>query len=483
MTKHITSRPRVFISHSWKNKALARRIARRLAHRGVAVWIDESEMQVGDRLSDRLADEIRSSSHLAVVLTSEANASKWVAQEIEVARGVSNPAVALIPLIAERGITASVLDESLGVEITDPLTFEDRIETVAGAILGARPSGQRDATLLRRDLEAITREAPELRALIRQLADEGRITHSQLGATLVAEHHRHAAETALIALHELGTKDACYVISLVAAQLYRQMGVGFPVLRRQLDSQPNDGFEVQTMFSHLGDRYQRPEDLDGAFRLFQSATTPPDQAFAGFVRANFERFTQAQRDMAVTFVVTPDRGPEGFGIDAAFELYSRMPDNTPLRDLWWFWVNDYKFGGKEGVEHAQRPSTFFALMNEAAAKGYKQFDPVMEHFESSFRGLVRSRTLGGVLHSVGVLMAASNARYVQRAGLARQLMNALHSAEWDSVVERDEFYAPLRELAEAVARDESLSGALQLLHERLRASRPDASSTTANRPA
>jgi hypothetical protein len=50
---------RAFISHSWKDKALARRIGRRLGHRGACIWIDEAEMQLGDRLSQRLADEIR----------------------------------------------------------------------------------------------------------------------------------------------------------------------------------------------------------------------------------------------------------------------------------------------------------------------------------------------------------------------------------------------------------------------------------------
>ena len=32
-----------------------------------------------------------------------------------------------------------LLDLALGISIADPWTFEDRLDTVAGAILGARP--------------------------------------------------------------------------------------------------------------------------------------------------------------------------------------------------------------------------------------------------------------------------------------------------------------------------------------------------------
>jgi hypothetical protein len=95
---------RAFISHSWKDKALARRIGRRLGHRGVWIWIDEAEMQVGDRLSQPLADEIRASSHLVVVLTAAAVASRWVAQEIDVAREAG---LAIVPLLAEAGLSAA----------------------------------------------------------------------------------------------------------------------------------------------------------------------------------------------------------------------------------------------------------------------------------------------------------------------------------------------------------------------------------------
>jgi len=456
---------RAFISHSWKDKPFARRVARRLAHRGVRVWIDESEMQIGDRLSERLTKEIQDSSHLAVLLTKDAAASKWVAKELEVARAARVP---VLPLIAEPGLKAAMLDEELGVEVWDRLEFEVRMETVARAIRGSADTSERDFALVKKDLDAIGQEAPELKPMIEQLANEGRITHSQLGATTLSEESRHPAETALIALFETSTAPVRYVISLVAARFYWKLGVGWPVLRAQIESQPDEPSDVETLFHHLGDRTYRPEDLPGIFRLFQLATPPKDQAFTGFVRANFQQFTLAQRDQAIAYMVTPDRGPGGFAIDAAYELFKHFPDSQPLRDLWFFWVNGSRFGGKKDEKPEQDPQMFFEVMNHASEAGLKQFDPIMDHFETCFRGIVRSRTLGEFLPSVGVLLAASQSRYVRRAKLAAQLDAALGSHEWQSVAEHSKLLGPLFDLAHAVARDKDIWPAIEDLHRRLK---------------
>src|SRR4051812_5911095 len=103
-----------FLSHSWRDKAFARRLARRLRHRGIDVWIDEAEMQLGNRLSERLVRAIRESQHVLVVVTREATKSRWVAKEIEVAQQ-SDASIPVIPLQAEEGIRWDCVDDALGI--------------------------------------------------------------------------------------------------------------------------------------------------------------------------------------------------------------------------------------------------------------------------------------------------------------------------------------------------------------------------------
>lgn len=459
-----TDNHRAFLSHSWRDKALARRIARRLSHRGVSVWIDEAEMQVGDRLSERLATEISRSSYFLVLLTNAARTSKWVAQEIEVAKSSRIP---IVPLVAEDGVNMTPVDESLGVSITDPWTFEDRLNTVAGAILGHSPPDERDPDLLRRDLRTLQTETPELRGLIEQLMDEGRITHAQSEAMTVSEELRYPAETALIALHECADADVRYVISLEAAKYFRQLGVGYEVLRRQIVQEGGESDHLRVMFTHLGDYIARPSDIEGAFRLFEMSKPPQDQAFSRFVDANFDKLTLAQRDRAVRFITTPDRGPAGFAVDAAFSLFSRLPDSKPLHHLWWFWVNDYKFGGRPDVDSAQHAHVFFNLMNEAAKRELTQFGPIMEHFETRFRHLARGSDLADILEAVSLLMTASQSHYVRRKGLAAQLQNAVGSAEWDDVEHGDILASPILRFGSDIAEDRDYSDSLRALNKAL----------------
>ena len=450
---------RVFISHSWKDKPLARRIARRLMHRGVEVWLDEASMQVGDRISDKLAEEIRRSSHFVVLLSAASTTSKWVAQEIEIARAAGG--IVIIPLIAEPNLTAVVLDESLGVDMTSPLDIEGRLEAVASAILGDKPRLAAAPDLLRQHLASIIEEAPELSALVTQLIGQGKLTIAQLEATRLTEQTRHSAETALIVLHDLSGEDVRYPISLVAARFYRSHGIGYDVLRHRIGSASKDHLDI--MFLHLGDKFARPQDFDGAFRLFALMSPPPDQAFTAFVTANFDAFSEADRARAVELMLTPPRGPKGFASDAAYELFARMPEESSLQNLWWFWVNDYEFGGREGVEEAQRPRDFYLLMNRSVERGLKQFEPIMDHFESCFRGLARAhsdRYLKDLDGAVSLLEAAAQARYVHRRALANQLNDAFHSAEWDGQPHREVLYKSVTDFATAIANDEPYHDAL-----------------------
>ena len=46
----------VFISHNYKDKPMARKIAKELDKYGIKVWIDESEIRLGDSLIEKIRD-------------------------------------------------------------------------------------------------------------------------------------------------------------------------------------------------------------------------------------------------------------------------------------------------------------------------------------------------------------------------------------------------------------------------------------------
>jgi hypothetical protein len=133
-----------------------------------------------------------------------------------------------------------------------------------------------------------------------------------------------------------------------------------------------------------------------------------------------------------------------------------MPDNESLRALWWFWINDYKFGGRSSFESADSSSIFFAMMNEATEQRLTQFNSIIEHLEHCFRRLARSRSLAELNGAVDLLVVAARSRYVHRKAPAGQLSSAVHSAEWHSrkPEHRHLLGRPICDLAQAIVNDQ-----------------------------
>src|SRR5215468_7675847 len=79
-------RPSAFISHSSKDLQFARLLQRRLQGQGVDAWLDDLQLHVGDALTATIADALKKSDYIVVVLSRVSVASHWVQKEIELAR-------------------------------------------------------------------------------------------------------------------------------------------------------------------------------------------------------------------------------------------------------------------------------------------------------------------------------------------------------------------------------------------------------------
>ncbi len=77
--------PSIFLSHSHSDKEFARRLANDLKKKGVKVWIDEAELEIGDSLIEKISEGIDSMDYLAVLLSPDSVSSNWVRKEISIA--------------------------------------------------------------------------------------------------------------------------------------------------------------------------------------------------------------------------------------------------------------------------------------------------------------------------------------------------------------------------------------------------------------
>jgi TIR domain-containing protein len=78
-------KPRLFISHSWKDKFFVNKLAEQLAARGVDVWVDGAELKIGDSLFQSISQAIAACDYFAIILSHNSVSSGWVQRELQLA--------------------------------------------------------------------------------------------------------------------------------------------------------------------------------------------------------------------------------------------------------------------------------------------------------------------------------------------------------------------------------------------------------------
>jgi len=77
--------PSIFISYAQQDQATAKRLTADLVKRDIKIWFDQQEILVGDSISERIREGIRSADYLLVLLSTHSRQSTWVEHEIGVA--------------------------------------------------------------------------------------------------------------------------------------------------------------------------------------------------------------------------------------------------------------------------------------------------------------------------------------------------------------------------------------------------------------
>jgi hypothetical protein len=76
---------KVFISHSSKDEALASKVVSHLERAGLDVWYDKREIMPGDNWGDKIAQGLRESDAMVILLTPGALESDFMRRDIDFA--------------------------------------------------------------------------------------------------------------------------------------------------------------------------------------------------------------------------------------------------------------------------------------------------------------------------------------------------------------------------------------------------------------
>jgi len=116
----------IFISYSHTDSDYVRRLASELEARSYVPWFDE-HIETGDRWFKRIADAIKDSSAVVVVMTPEAEQSEWVEKEILVAQKHNKPIYPLLLNGREFDLLISVKYTAVRGNALPPAIFYEKL--------------------------------------------------------------------------------------------------------------------------------------------------------------------------------------------------------------------------------------------------------------------------------------------------------------------------------------------------------------------
>ncbi|RYD61351.1 MAG: toll/interleukin-1 receptor domain-containing protein, partial [Verrucomicrobiaceae bacterium] len=133
--------PSVFLSHSSRDKAFARKLAERLVAAGVTVWLDEAELNVGDSLLDRISSAIETTDFVAAVISHTSVQSTWVQTELQMAmtRELADRRVRVLPILIEPCELPMYLRDKLYADFSLPDDFDAPFARLLRALGVDRP--------------------------------------------------------------------------------------------------------------------------------------------------------------------------------------------------------------------------------------------------------------------------------------------------------------------------------------------------------
>lgn len=128
--------PSIFLSYSSEDREFTQRLATRLKESGVAVWMDRTDLRVGDSLVHRIGEGVGSTDFVGVVISRASIGSAWVQHEVGLAlqREIESRRVVVLPILIEPCPVPAYLAGKKYVDFTDRGTFDDAFAELLSSV-------------------------------------------------------------------------------------------------------------------------------------------------------------------------------------------------------------------------------------------------------------------------------------------------------------------------------------------------------------
>src|SRR5260370_280877 len=119
---------RVFISHSWEDKPIVRRLEGELRKIGVEVWVDHRGIRAGDNLPEEISNALQWCNTLILIWSQASVNSYWVKIEWTNALALQKK---IIPCLLDNTPLPSILSHKVHLKLK---VFEEDLARLVGAL-------------------------------------------------------------------------------------------------------------------------------------------------------------------------------------------------------------------------------------------------------------------------------------------------------------------------------------------------------------
>ena len=118
--------PTVFLSYSSKDKSFTQRLATMFKENGVNVWMDDTNLRVGDSLIHKLGSAINQTDYVVVILSQDSVKSAWVQKELTLAmqKEISEEKFKVVPILKETCDIPTFLRDKIYADFTSETSFD-----------------------------------------------------------------------------------------------------------------------------------------------------------------------------------------------------------------------------------------------------------------------------------------------------------------------------------------------------------------------
>jgi TIR domain-containing protein len=412
--------PTVFLSHSHKDRRVARRLVRRLSAHGIKVWIDERELRLGSALTETLQAQIKAADALLVIASNASAVAKWVGLELECAKENNKD---IIPIFIDPLSTHERFQDHLGIDATSPQGFADAVYDLMRDLFRSRDLElpPPNLNLLDVELRQIAREEPDLAPLIYGCLDSEGLHQDNIQTAYKAAFH--PLDEALNALFDMKPNDS---IAYHLASGFVLAGAATRPLALWIAKTGDGGLPLA---SAIGRRLNA-DLIPTAIKLLGACDNPNNQALYQFIHDNADQFDNAQRRAVLRLVTWPVRTDiSRFGDVLGFVALENFPDALELQQMWSRWISSGAFDN--------RPDLLAHHLRDAHKKGLQGWDPVNEALRSHVRSYLRSGNKNKVYTAVDHIQAVAEKGAPVLSTLLREAEGVSGTAEWETWEERE----------------------------------------------